>query len=162
MKKIIRALSITDEVFQDYRKISMFISCIRCDGKCWRELNLPPDTCQNYGMNSQNWKSYKIQDVIDRYMSNELTTAIIFGGLEPMLQFQEILEFIHEFRKVSDDDIIIYTGYLKEELTPQIKELSEYNNIIIKFGRYNPKIPPRFDEVLGITLITGNQYAERL
>lgn len=162
MNNTIRAISISDEVFQDYRKVSMFISCIQCDGKCWRELNLPPETCQNHNMNSTDWKEYRVQDIIGRYRKNELTQAIIFGGLEPMLQFPEILKFIKELRKVCEDDIVIYTGYRKDEITPQIDLLSEYNNIIIKFGRYNPSIPSRFDETLGVTLISGNQYAERI
>lgn len=161
-RQFLHALSITDEVLQDYRKISMLISCIKCDGKCWKELGLPEDTCQNYLMNTLQGREYRYSDIIKRYERNELTSAIIFGGMEPMLQFPEILGFIKEFRKVSTDDIVIYTGYYKHELGGEIEELSKYNNIVIKFGRYNPNIPPKFDEVLGVTLATGNQYAEKI
>ena len=50
-----------------------------------------------------------------------------------MLQFEEVLEFIKQFRKYSNDDIVIYTGYYPEEIQDKIKELIQYKNIIIKF-----------------------------
>ena len=40
----------------------------------------------------------------------------MFGGLEPFDQFEELFNFIKKFREVSLDDIVIYTGYYKEEL----------------------------------------------
>ena len=79
-----------------------------------------------------------------------------------MLQFQELVSFINEFRKVSEDDIVIYTGYYKEELKKEIELLKKYKNIIIKFGRYIPNRKSRYDEVLGITLVSDNQYAEKI
>ena len=79
-----------------------------------------------------------------------------------MLQFQELASFINEFRKVSEDDIVIYTGYYKEELKKEIELLKKYKNIIIKFGRYIPNRKSRYDEVLGITLVSDNQYAEKI
>ena len=39
---------------------------------------------------------------------------------------------------------------------------SNYDNIIIKFGRYIPNQQSHFDIVLGVNLASDNQYAERL
>ena len=35
-------------------------------------------------------------------------------------------------------------------------------SIIIKFGRFIPNKPSRFDELLGVELASDNQYAMRL
>ena len=74
--------------------------------------------------------------------------------------------FIKKFREFSNDDLVVYTGYNKEEERPQvlikfIKE-NQYKNIIIKYGRYIPNQTPHYDEVLGVNLASDNQYAERL
>ena len=61
-----------------------------------------------------------------------------------------------------DDDIVIYTGYNKEEIVDKITQLADFKNIIIKFGRYVPNRPSRYDEILGITLVSDNQYAEKI
>ena len=77
-----------------------------------------------------------------------------------------LLLFIRIFRKFSNDDIVIYTGYNKEEERSQdliefIKK-NQYKNIIIKYGRYIPNQTPHYDEILGVKLASDNQYAERL
>ena len=74
--------------------------------------------------------------------------------------------FIKKFREFSNDDLVIYTGYNKEEERSQdlinfIKR-NQYKNIIIKYGRYIPNQTPHYDEVLGVNLASDNQYAERL
>ena len=97
-----------------------------------------------------------------RYINNQLTQAIVIGGLEPFLQFEEVLDFIKEFRENSNDDIVIYTGYYPYEKEREIKLLKQYKNIIIKFGRYTINLPTKYDDILGITLISGNQYAEKI
>ena len=43
----------------------------------------------------------------------------------------------------------------------KIKELIQYKNIIIKFGRYIPNKDKRFDEVLGVWLASDNQFAAK-
>lgn len=154
--------NIQDECFQDYKKISMLVSCVKCDGKCWKELNLPPSTCQNNELSNKDIKSIDISKLIDRYVSNKLTKAIIFGGLEPFLQFNEILEFVKGFRIQSDDDIVIYTGYYPDEIKQELMQLKRFPNIIVKFGRYIPNSKKKYDEVLGIELISDNQYAEKI
>lgn len=79
-----------------------------------------------------------------------------------MDQFQELCDFIFKFRLLSDDDIVIYTGYNKNEIADEVEVLSTFPNIIIKFGRFVPNSTARFDEVLGIKLASDNQYAEKI
>ena len=55
-----------------------------------------------------------------------------------MDQFLELLECIEAFREKTNDEIIVYTGYDKEEITEHLMTLKRYSNIIIKFGRYIP------------------------
>ena len=88
----------------------------------------------------------------------------MFGGLEPLDQFDEIVEFIELLREVfkCEDDVVIYTGYNKDEISDQIDSLRKYKNIIVKFGRYVPNQPAHYDEVLGVYLASDNQYAEQL
>ena len=100
--------------------------------------------------------------IIQRYLNNSLTSAIVFGGLEPFLQFDELYDFIKEFREVCNDDVVIYTGYYKDEIEDYIKKLSSFKNIIIKFGRFKPKQRSHKDRVLGIQLANKEQYAERI
>jgi len=57
---------------------------------------------------------------------------------------------------------VIYTGYYKEEIEEYIDELKMFPNLIVKFGRYIHKRATRHDEVLGVTLASDNQYAERV
>ena len=59
-----------------------------------------------------------------------------------------------------DEDIIIYTGYYPEELNPHdMLLIISLGSIIIKFGRYIPHSKPVFDKVLGVELISDNQFA---
>ena len=62
----------------------------------------------------------------------------------------------------TQDEIIIYTGYYPEEIEEKINKLKQFANIIVKFGRYIPDRPSRYDEVLGVTLISDNQFAKRI
>ena len=96
------------------------------------------------------------------FLNDGLEEAVVFGGLEPFLQFQELVSFISDFRKVSNDDIVIYTGYYPSELEKEIKTLKQFKNIIIKFGRYIPNRKSRYDDILGVTLISDNQFAEKI
>ena len=157
-----RIKTIVDEDFTNYKKPSMFIGTISCAGKCCIEAGIPLSVCQN-----DSWRKNPIIDmddirIVDRYINNPYTDSIVFGGLEPFEQFDELLTFTDTFRKVCDDLVIIYSGYTKDELGDYLKELAVYPNIIVKFGRYIPNDVPRFDDVLGVTLASSNQYAERI
>lgn len=148
--------------FVNYKKCSMFLGTTSCDWKCCKENNLPCSTCQNYPWSNNPIKQFKDETIIDIYLKDGLEESIVFGGLEPMLQFQELISFIDKFRKISNDDIVIYTGYYKIEIEKEIEILKKYKNIIIKFGRYIPNRPNRYDDILGVTLASDNQYAEKI
>ena len=159
----IRLRGVVMEDFINYKKPSLYLITSTCDFKCLDDLDLPRTICQNSSlMLETDIKEYEIEDIINAYLKNDITKAVVFGGLEPMLQFSEVREFIREFRKVSNDDVVIYTGYNKEEILPEIDELKKLGNIIVKFGRFVPNDESHFDDVLGIELISSNQYGERL
>ena len=80
-----------------------------------------------------------------------------------MDQFDDVVSFISSLRnRGCRDEIVIYTGYQKEELDQKLWTLSAFPNIIIKYGRFVPNSEPRYDAVLGVTLASKNQYAEKL
>ena len=154
---------IVDENFQDYKKASMFIATTRCDFKCLVEKGLDCSICQNSKTASLPNKKILISDVLKRYTSNPLTHAIVIGGLEPMLQFDEILNLVSYFRKNGcDDDFVIYTGYYADEISQKVALLKRFKNIIIKYGRFIPDSASVFDEVLGVTLNSENQHAVKI
>lgn len=159
-----RIKTIVDEDFTNYKKPSMFVGTISCGGKCCIEAGIPLSVCQNDG-----WRScapISIEDIklCVRYLVNPITQAIVFGGLEPMEQFEELETFIRTLRLGirCDDDIVIYTGYNADEIKDEVAALSKYKNIIVKFGRYVPDRPSRYDDVLGVTLASDNQYAKEV
>lgn len=159
-----RVKTIVEEDFTNYKIPSMFIGTISCDGKCCSEAGIPLSVCQNDGWRSCAPIEVNDFDLCKRYIHNRLTGAVVFGGLEPFEQFEEMEEFVHALRVVfgCSDDIVIYTGYYPHEIQEQLKVLSAYKNIIVKFGRFVPNSTSRFDDVLGVTLASDNQYAERI
>ncbi|MDD2496033.1 MAG: 4Fe-4S cluster-binding domain-containing protein [Tissierellia bacterium] len=158
----IRLKNIIDEVFQDYKKPSMMLATCKCDWKCCIEENLDISICQNSDLSKQKSINIPADIIIGRYINNPLTNAIIIGGLEPFLQFKEILEFVKVFREFSKDDLVIYTGYYPYEIKNYIQELKKYPNIIVKFGRYKENHNKVFDMILGIWLPSDNQYAVKI
>ena len=46
------------------------------------------------------------------------------------------------------------------EIHSKIEQLKSLGNLIIKFGRFVPNALTRYDEILGVTLASENQYAE--
>lgn len=150
--------NLMDEDIVNYRKTAMFIATCFCDFKCCKELNLDICICQNSPITKTDIVDMPNEKIIKRYLKNKLTKAIVFGGLEPFKQYDELIEFIKDFRAKSDDDIVIYTGYNKNEIN--LDEIKKFKNIIIKFGRYIPGHKVHFDEVLGVNLASDNQYAE--
>ena len=154
---------IVDENFQDYKKSSMFIATSRCDFKCLTELGLDCSICQNMKISTMPNKKVPFSDIYLRYKMNPITKAIVIGGLEPILQFDEIYEFISYIRNNSrDDDVVIYTGYYEKEIKNEIQLLSRFKNIIIKYGRFIPDSKSIFDSVLGVTLSSENQHAVKI
>lgn len=154
--------NIIDEDFVNFKMPVMYIGTALCNGKCCLESNIPLSVCQN-----DEWRktaTIKITDdkLIKRYITNPISKAICFSGLEPFEQFDEMYHFIKKLRTTynNDDYIVIYTGYYENEIEKEILKLQQYRNIIIKFGRYIPNQNKHFDEVLGVYLASDNQYAK--
>lgn len=153
-----RVKSIIDEDFVNYKKPSMFIATCFCDWKCCYEANISESVCQNNEIVSMPTIDISAENIFRRYIDNPISEAVCFGGLEPILQFDEIVEVIKYFREHScDDKFVIYTGYDAKEITDQIEVLRKLKNIVIKFGRYMPNQEPHRDEVLGVMLASDNQ-----
>ena len=59
----------------------------------------------------------EISDIIEILTSNPLSCGLTISGGEPLIQENEILELIKQYKKIkSTHDIIIYTGYTYEYL----------------------------------------------
>jgi organic radical activating enzyme len=153
--------SIVDEDFLNYKIPSIFIATCYCDWKCCNEQNVSTEICQNSELFSQKNVDIPINEIFNRYINNPITKAIIIGGLEPMLQFEEVFLLIKYFRENNcNDAFVIYTGYYENEISRQISILKQYTNIIVKFGRYILNSNRKFDDVLGIELASENQFAK--
>lgn len=152
---------IIDEDSINYKKISMTLLFPYCNWKCDKDCG--QQVCQNSTLATiPNIKTtaYKL---VQRYLKNNITQAIVCQGLEPMDSFEELLDFIRTLRTMGcNDDVIIYTGYNKEEILNHLSFLKTYPNIIVKFGRFIPGQKPRKDIILGVNLASDNQYAERI
>jgi hypothetical protein len=142
----------------------MYIATAFCNGKCCKEAGIPLSVCLNDAWRGTATIAMVDEGIIERYLSNSITTTICFAGLEPFEQFDQVYNFIEKLRKDynCDDTVLIYTGYNKEEIAEQIEKLKDFDNIIIKFGRFVPDNPGKFDDVLGVRLASDNQYAERI
>lgn len=151
---------IVAEDFCNFKVPSMFIINSVCDWKCCTEAGLDISVCQNAPLVSQPTHEIDDLDICGMYSMNPITKAIVVGGLEPMLQFDEVLHLLHVLRRLyCKDPFVIYTGYYPEEIPDKLEQLRG-QNVIVKFGRYIPNVQPRFDELLGITLASDNQFAE--
>ena len=149
---------IIDEDFLNYKKPSMYIAFPKCTFKCDKENKC--QLCQNSDLVKKPDIEISIKNLVKRYLDNPITKAIVCCGLEPIDSWDDLLELLKEFRKFSEDDFIIYTGYKEEELGDKIKILSEYKNVIMKFGRFRPNQKSHYDEVLGINLVNDEQYGK--
>lgn len=158
---------IVDEDFIQYLKPTMFITNTICNLKCEKECNIK--CCSNNQLFSEPTYTLTFDNIIQRYLNNPITKSITFGGLEQFDEFEQLLKLIKSFRKYTEDDIIIYTGYTEDELESTLfngslvlDKLKQYKNIIIKFGRFIPNQEKHYDEVLGVELASPNQYARRI
>ena len=156
-----RVKGITPEDFVNYKLPSMFISTCYCDWKCCTEAGVDIGVCQNAPLAQSEIKDIDNETIYKQFASNPITKAVVVGGLEPMIQINEVLELIETFRKHGEDcSFVIYTGYLPNEIPKPLEQLKQQSNIVVKFGRFIPNSQSKYDEVLGITLASSNQYAE--
>ena len=163
---------IIDEDFINYKKPAMIIEFPYCSFKCDKECGRA--VCQNSSLTNEPNIEIEHYKIIYRFFENDISEAIVFQGLEPLDSFIDVLKLLAILHlpafAVFQTDVVIYTGYTKEELQNKIYEdnisyldkLKQYKNIIIKYGRYIPDQKPHYDEVLGVNLASDNQYAERL
>lgn len=157
---LITLKDIVDEDFVNYKNPSMFIIFPYCTFKCDKENG--NQICQNSSLIKEPNVSVEIAAVVNRYCHNPITNSVVCGGLEPFDSWLELVKLITEFRKRTQDDIVIYTGYKEEEIAEQVKQLAQFPNIVIKYGRFIPNQTSRLDDVLGIKLASPNQYARRI
>lgn len=156
-----RVKAIVQERFQDYKLPSMFISTCFCDYKCCTELGLDIGVCQNAPLAQSDNIDIPDQIIYEQFVKNPITKAVVIGGLEPMIQINEVIDLINLFRNQGENcPFVIYTGYYPNEIHEPLERLKQYKNIIIKFGRYIPNSQSKYDEILGVTLASSNQYAE--
>lgn len=151
---------IKDIIFEDfvnYKKASMLIAFPKCDTfKCGRLV------CQNGTLTAAPDIIITSKALVEKYLKNPISHACVMQGLEPFDSWNDLQDFVKEFRTKTNDDIVIYTGYNKCEIQDKIRWLQKYKNIIVKFGRYIPGQKPHYDAVLGVELASDNQYAEKI
>lgn len=152
--------NIIEEDFSNYKKPSMFIAFPNCSFKCEKECGL--QVCQNSELAKSPNIEISYDNIIKKYLNNNITEAIVFGGLEPFDSLKDLYLLVNAFRLYTDDDIVIYTGYKEEEIREKLTFLKQYPNIIIKFGRFIPNQEHHFDETLGVELVSPNQYAIKI
>ena len=159
-----RVKFIKDEDFVNFRKPCMFIGTISCTFKCCRDANISCEICQNFPWSKNPIITIDDDSLCRRYLKNPITQGIVFGGLEPLDQFEDVMDVIMKLRNDynCNDPIIVYTGYTKQEVADKILKLQKYSNIYIKFGRYVPNQQEHYDEVLGVKLVSDNQYGEKI
>lgn len=166
-----KLVGIIDEDFVNYRKPAMVLEFPYCDFKCMKECGM--QICQNLPLASLPIIEVSPSTLIQRYINNPITEAIVMQGLEPLSpqSIDDVIKFIFELRyQVHNSvDIVIYTGYENDEIIDTIKRLKcAFNNqysanngkLIIKFGRFKPNEQYHYDEVLGVNLASSNQYGE--
>ena len=153
---------IIDEDFVNYKIPSMNLIFPYCSFKCDKESG--KQVCQNSKLANSKNMEVSTENIINRYLSNSITHAVVMCGLEPLDSFSDVKEFIWLLRKNDcEDDVVIYTGYNEDEVTEYMEELKKFTNIVVKFGRYiDGQNHRHIDDVLGVSLASDNQYAIRI
>lgn len=152
---------IIHEDFVNYKKPSMVVEFPYCNFKCDKECGRA--VCQNSSLANSPTHDVPVDKIVLSYLKNSITSALVCQGLEPFDSEEELYQLIKFFRKYTDDDIVIYTGYTEEELQEWISVLqATFKNIIIKFGRFVPNSPAYYEPLLGVFLASSNQYAKKI
>ena len=157
-----KLVNLIQEDFTNYKKPSLFLGFPKCSGKC-NKLN-GKIVCQNEALKEAKKIEISISELLELYKKNNITKAVVCGGLEPLDSSEDLISFIDEFRKISKDDIVIYTGYTEAEVKTFLiyGQLLNYPNIIIKYGRFVMNQKSHYDEILGVELASNNQYARNI
>lgn len=157
---------LVDEDFVNYKKPSMYIAFPNCTFKC--DIEAGCSICQNSSLANEPDIEISEEAIVERYMNNPITKAIVCAGLEPFYSPAILYNLIVAFRKVTNDDIVIYTGFKESEFKhllayrKYLEAFKKFPNIIIKFGRFIPNQEKHYDKILGVELASPNQYARRI
>lgn len=150
-----------DEDFVNYKLPSMFIITSKCDFKCDKECGKA--VCQNLPLATAPTVEIDASSLVNRYVKNNISKAVVIGGLEPFDTVEDVYDFIYKFRERCNDDVVIYTGYYEHEIKTEVDKLrTDFENIVIKFGRFIPGQKKHYDDVLGIYLASDNQIGVRV
>ena len=146
----------------NYKKISTTLMMPKCDFKCDKENGV--QLCQNWELAAAPPLMVPVESFARRYINNDITEAIVFQGLEPLDSLVDVCTVAASLADLKcSDDIVIYTGYNKNEISPKDLDLlisCVYGHLIIKWGRYIPNQEPHYDSILGVNLASDNQYGE--
>ena len=158
---MIKIRGLIEEDFVNYKKPSMYIAFPYCTFKCDKECGY--SVCQNSSLvTNSEIINIDEQKIVNRYIDNPITTSIVISGLEPFDSYKDLFILIKAFREKTLDDIVIYTGYNKNEIENSIEELKQFKNIFIKFGRFIPNQQKHYDNILQVNLASPNQYGEKI
>ena len=147
-----------DEDLVNYKKTSMFLAFPSCTFKCEKECG---EHCfQNSALAREPDINIEIETIVNRYINNQITSAVVCGGMEPLDSWEDLFQLVTHLRSKTLDDIVIYTGFREDEIESKVNQLKQFPNIIIKFGRFIPNKNSHYDNVLGIDLSSDNQYAK--
>lgn len=152
--------NLIEEDFANYKKCSMFIGFPTCTFKC--EKDCGKSLCQNSSLTQTPTIDVSFETIVNKYISNPLSRAIVCGGLEPFDSYEDLKQLLIKLREQTEDDFVIYTGYTEEEISDKVTELSSFQNVVVKFGRFIPNQIKHFDNTLGVYLASNNQYGVRL
>lgn len=135
---------------------------ISCTFKCCQEFSTA--ICQNSDLAFKSPISLTIEEIINKFLSQDIAKSITFQGLEPLDNMKQLLSLIYFLRKQTDVPVFIWTGYNERECAPLIWLIQHkgWKNIYIKFGRFVPNCEQHYDEILGVKLASNNQYAKQI
>lgn len=142
------------EVYNDFKEVGILLASPVCYNNC--------KNCQNEHLKNKKPVVYCVEELINEIKNNKFVKSVIFGGLDCFDSFDETFNFISKFRKVSKEDVVLYTGKTEDCLHEKLKLLKQFENIYVKFGEYIENSNSIFDEVGGIWLSSSNQYFKKI
>ena len=157
---VLKIVELIEEDFVNYKKPCMTVMFPYCTFKCNTEAG--KIVCHNTQLADSALVNITSDEIIEKYKANPISAALVMQGLEPFDSFPELLSLVIAFSEATNDDIVIYTGYEVDEVLEQVNDLARAingNRLIIKFGRFKPNCSSKYDELLGVTLASDNQYS---